>query len=84
LGPSDGLYAVIQEDSGNDLGEKMFISSSSEHEKDGNELTCHFMAQSGTKYNTNLLVFLLPQTMEVVGLMSFRVLLSGMLAKKDS
>ena len=56
---SDGLYAVIQEDSGSELGERMFISSALEHEKDGKELTYHFMAMSGGKYNT--------RTAELVG-----------------
>ena len=54
IAASDGLYAVIQEDSGNDLGERMFITSALEHEKDGKELSYYFMAQSGGKYNTRM------------------------------
>lgn len=54
IAASDGLYAVIQEDSGSELGERMFISSALEHEKDGKELTYHFMAMSGGKYNTRM------------------------------
>ncbi len=50
----EGLFVVIQEDSGNDLGERMFISSVLEHEKDDKELTYHFMAQSGGQYNTRM------------------------------
>ncbi len=54
IAAKEGLFAVIQEDSGNDLGERMFISSALEHEEDGNELTYYFMAQSGGKYNTRM------------------------------
>lgn len=54
IAAADGLYAVIQEDSGSELGERMFISSALEHEKDGKELTYHFMAMSGGKYNTRM------------------------------
>jgi len=50
----EGLFAVIQEDSGNDLGERMFISSALEHEVDGQEPTYYFMAQSGGQYNTRM------------------------------
>lgn len=44
---AEGLFVVLQEDSGNDLGERMFISSVLEHEDDGEELTYYFMAMSG-------------------------------------
>jgi len=54
IAAADGLYAVIQEDSGAELGERMFISSALEHEKDGKELTYYFMAMSGGKYNTRM------------------------------
>merc|ERR1712113_1017809 len=47
----EGLFAIIQEDSGNELGERMFIAQL-EHEQDEKELTYHFMAQSGGKYNS--------------------------------
>ncbi|EJK67681.1 hypothetical protein THAOC_11255 [Thalassiosira oceanica] len=52
---SEGLFVVIQEDSGNDLGERMFISSVLEHEDDGEELMYYFMAMSGGKYNTRMM-----------------------------
>ena len=42
ISASDGLYAVIQEDSGNDLGERMFITSALEHEMDDKELNYYF------------------------------------------
>merc|ERR1712113_838871 len=54
IAAAEGLYAVIQEDSGNDLGERMFISSALEHEMDGQEITYNFMAMSGGKYNTRM------------------------------
>ncbi|CAJ1928809.1 unnamed protein product [Cylindrotheca closterium] len=54
IAAKEGLYAVIQEDSGNDLGERMFISSLLEHNLDGHELGYHFMAMSGGKYNTRM------------------------------
>jgi hypothetical protein len=52
---NDGkLYAIIQEDSGNDLGERMFITSPLEHEDDGEELTYYFIAMSGGSRNTRM------------------------------
>lgn len=33
------IYAMIQEDSGSMLGERMFVTSALEHDKDGEELT---------------------------------------------
>ena len=50
-GPDDKLYAVIQEDSGNKLGERMFIAPL-EHGRDGKELSYYFVAQSGGAENT--------------------------------
>jgi len=49
----DGLYAILQEDSGNGLGERMFITKL-EHEADGVELDYKFIAQSGGKYNSRM------------------------------
>lgn len=61
IAASDGLYVIIQEDSGNDLGERMFISKL-EHEHDGHELTYKFMAMSGGQYNTRMKNFVgIPQ-----------------------
>jgi hypothetical protein len=52
---NDGkLYAIIQEDSGNDLGERMFITSPLEHEDDGEELTYYFIAMSGGSRNKRM------------------------------
>lgn len=48
------LYAVIQEDSGNDLGERMFITGALEHKMDGTELTYYFVAMSGGSDNTRM------------------------------
>lgn len=53
---ADGnMYVMIQEDSGNDYGERMFISSALEHEADGEDLTYYFVAMSGGKSNTRQL-----------------------------
>jgi len=83
----EGLFVVIQEDSGNDLGERMFISSVLEHESDGQELTYHFMAQSGGKYNTRMDAGVgVPATASGGGgshEFSGVIDLSGMLAKSD-
>lgn len=57
LAAEEGLFVIIQEDSGNDLGERMFISSVLEHEDDGEELTYYFMGMSGGErlaYENNL------------------------------
>jgi hypothetical protein len=49
---TDGqLYAVIQEDSGNKHGERMFITKL-EHTRDGKALTFYFVAMSGGAFNT--------------------------------
>lgn len=53
-GPGGKLYAIIQEDSGNDYGERMFITPL-EHEDDGKELTYFFIAMSGGELNTRML-----------------------------
>ncbi|CAB9514235.1 WGS project CAID00000000 data, contig chromosome [Seminavis robusta] len=50
---ADGnMYLMIQEDSGNKYGERMFISSPLEHEDDGEDLTYYFVAMSGGKQNS--------------------------------
>lgn len=49
---TDGqLYAIIQEDSGNVFGERMFLTKL-EHDKDKKELTYYFVAMSGGQENT--------------------------------
>lgn len=48
------LYAMIQEDSGNDYGERMFITSPLEHEEDDKTLNYYFVAQSGGSDNTRM------------------------------
>lgn len=52
INSAEGLFAVIQEDSGNRLGERMFITKL-EHE--GTELEYFFIAQSGGTYNTRMM-----------------------------
>lgn len=47
------LYAIIQEDSGNRYGERMFITKL-EHENDGNELPYYFVAMSGGSRNSRM------------------------------
>ena len=88
IAAKEGLYVVIQEDSGNDLGERMFISSTLEHEDDGKELTYHFMAMSGGKYNTRMSQMVgIPSTSSGGGgshEFSGVIDLSGMLAKKGN
>lgn len=54
MGTDHKLYAILQEDSGNDLGERMFITQALEHENDGHELTYYFMAMSGGGDNTRM------------------------------
>lgn len=51
----DRLYAMIQEDSGNLLGDRMFITSPLEHDDDGVDMTYYFVAMSGGKENTRAL-----------------------------
>jgi len=48
------LYAMIQEDSGNNYGERMFITGPLEHDDDGEELTYYFVAMSGGDLNTRM------------------------------
>ena len=50
---SDGeIYAIIQEDSGNDYGERMFITSALTHV--GTPVTYYFIAMSGGSDNTRM------------------------------
>ena len=51
----DKLYAMIQEDSGSDYGERMFITSPLEHKMDGKEITYYFVAMSGGSFNTRMI-----------------------------
>jgi hypothetical protein len=87
IAAADGLYAIIQEDSGSELGERMFISSRWEHNKDGKELTYHFMAMAGGKYNTRMANHVgIPATSNDGGgshEFSGIIDLSGMLVKED-
>lgn len=53
-GPEGKLYAILQEDSGNNYGERMLLAPL-EHERDGNELTYYFLAMSGGSQNTRML-----------------------------
>jgi hypothetical protein len=48
------MHLIIQEDSNNMLGERMFITSALEHEDDGKELTYYLIAMSGGKENTRM------------------------------
>lgn len=48
------LYAMIQEDSGNDYGERMFITSALEHKQDKKWLHYYFVAMSGGSDNTRM------------------------------
>jgi len=52
-GTNGQLYAIIQEDSGNDHGERMFITKL-EHSRDGSPLTYYFVAMSGGSANTRM------------------------------
>ncbi len=87
IAAEEGLFVVLQEDSGNDLGERMFISSVLEHDADGEELTYHYMAQSGGKYDTRMSSGVgIPATASGGGgshEFSGVIDLSGMLAKTD-
>lgn len=47
------LYAIIQEDSGNDYGERMFITSPLKH--NGSDLKYYFIAMSGGSDNTRMM-----------------------------
>jgi hypothetical protein len=47
----DKLYALLQEDSGNQYGERVFLVPL-EHEDDGEELTYYFLCMSGGTLNT--------------------------------
>jgi hypothetical protein len=48
------LYAMIQEDSGNDYGERLFITGPLEHLDDGENLTYYLVALSGGVKNTRM------------------------------
>jgi hypothetical protein len=50
-----GMHVVLQEDSGNRLGERCLISSELEHEDDGKELTYYMVAMSGGAENTRMM-----------------------------
>jgi hypothetical protein len=51
---SDGkMYAIMQEDSGNDYGERMFITNALEH--NGTPVTYYFIAMSGGSNNTRMM-----------------------------
>jgi hypothetical protein len=52
ISTKEGLRLVIQEDSGNNFGERTFLSSVLEHANDGKELTYYFIAQAGGSRNT--------------------------------
>ena len=52
-GPEGKLYVIIQEDSGNKYGERMFLAPL-EHERDGEELSYYFLAMSGGSENTRM------------------------------
>ena len=51
-GKDGKLYGIIQEDSGNRFGDRMFITSPLEHLDDGNMLTYYFVAFSGGNLNS--------------------------------
>merc|ERR1711915_159617 len=55
IADGDKMYAVIQEDSGSAMGERMFITSPLEHNDNGKELTYYFVAHSGGGYNTRMM-----------------------------
>jgi hypothetical protein len=48
------LHAMIQEDSGNDYGERMFITGPLEHLDDGNNIQYYLVALSGGNRNTRM------------------------------
>ena len=50
-----GMHVVLQEDSGNRLGERCLISSPLEHDDDGKELTYYMVAVSGGSENTRMM-----------------------------
>lgn len=52
-GSEGKLYVIIQEDSGNDYGERMFLAPL-EHIRDGIPLTYYFLAMSGGSENTRM------------------------------
>lgn len=52
-GPEGKLYVIIQEDSGNDYGERMLLAPL-EHDRDGEPLPFYFLAMSGGSENTRI------------------------------
>lgn len=54
-GPDNKLYLIIQEDSGNDYGERMLLSGVLENDRDGKELDYYFLAMSGGSENTRMI-----------------------------
>jgi hypothetical protein len=50
---SNNLYAIIQEDSTNFLGDRMFITKL-EHLEDGQELKYYYIAMSGGQFNSRI------------------------------
>ncbi len=47
----DKLHAMIQEDSGSDYGERMFITNPLDHNMNGRDITYYFVAMSGGANN---------------------------------
>ena len=86
-GAGDCCRVVLQEDSGNDLGERCFISSCLEHEADGNELTYYFVAMSGGSDNSRMVAGVgIPKTSnEAAGAHEFSGVfdLSGLLRQEN-
>jgi hypothetical protein len=86
-GANDCCRVVLQEDSGNDLGERMLISSCLEHEEDGNELEYYFVAMSGGVLNSRMTAGVgIPKTSnEAAGSHEFSGVfdLSGLLHKEE-
>jgi hypothetical protein len=86
-GPDGKLYAIIQEDSGNQYGERMLLAPL-EHERDGKPLSYYFLAMSGGVQNTRMLAgvsvpagtFTSPSSHEFSGIFD----LSGLLVRDDS
>jgi hypothetical protein len=51
------LRAIIQEDSGNNYGERIFITSPLEHEEDGNELTYYLIGKSYVSFVSSHVIY---------------------------
>jgi hypothetical protein len=86
-GPDGKLYAILQEDSGNQYGERMLLAPL-EHERDGKKLSYYFLAMSGGVQNTRMLggvsvpagTFTSASSHEFSGIFD----LSGLLVRDDS